>query len=142
MQVVESNVQYRFHVHLQKYENEFNLKYNPDMTDTPYCCCANRNHCFSSTNDSKLNWSPCSTQCSLVFTLTAKLGWFEGITSEEASMITPHNFTSNSVLTVPYIDFHCSSVGQDFFPSPEFTFPFNIPSPNVSAFNKLDIYFP
>ena len=137
LQVGECNIQFRFHVQLQNYTNEFNLKYNPEKNSTPYCCCANRNICFTSINDSNLDYSSCPFQCQLRFTLCAALTSPSEMSEAEPSTLAPYCFESDVNTGFPFYIFGGLSPSSSFFPDqnkfPHFQFPFELHSPNVST---------
>ena len=135
-----SNAQFPLYVQLQEYYNFYNLKYIPEKSVTPYCCCANKNICFSSTDASNLTMEICIGQCKLRFTLCAEL---TNITmeTEEGMSDTLHCYMSEIGNSPPGIEFGSPFSGSHFFPNqmlpPLFSFPFENHSPTVSRYTVL-----
>ena len=134
LQVVESTVEFQLYVQLQEYDNEYNLKYIPEKT-APYCCCADSNNCFKSTNTNNLTIASCNVQCPLRFTLCAELA-NEFMQTDEGMSPTSDCYMSEINHSNPVINFGSSLLGSHFFPNrqlpPLFSFTFKIHSPDVS----------
>ena len=137
MQVVDSIIQSKFHVQLQKYENYLNLKYVADKSVSPYCCCYNSDICFKSTSDSNVS---CPGQCMLKFTLCASLPWSNATKETGADLLSPHCYMSEVDAGPPIIKFDCLMSNKHYFPSqpnyPQFPFSLEIDSQMVRTFNK------
>ena len=137
LQLAEVNVQFRFHVQLQKYMNEFNLKYIPERTSTPYCCCNDRSICFNSTSASNLSYASCNINCQLRFTLCAWLTSSDVLKEAGPNTSASYCFESDVHDAYALFTFGCLSPSKSFFLEeekfPYFLFPLQIYSENVSV---------
>ena len=127
LQVARGNSYQELHVLLQRYDNDFNLKYLPEKTDKPYCCCTDEEICFNSTDAKNLSLESCSGQCMLRFTLCAEVS-NETKRGNKAVTNSSHCFVSDVHSGHPLIIFGClRSRIQDFFPNQSFLLDFAFP---------------
>lgn len=138
LQVSATNGREGLYVGLQRYYNEFNLKYIPDKGVTPYCCCGFGNDCFTSTDASNLTIRSCTTQCMLRFTLCAEMQTGkDSLTDRHGVSLAPICYESEVRVAPPLVVFdQCSSSSsKEFFPSQDmalnFIFPFERAQQNV-----------
>ena len=142
LQSVQSNVEVKLYVQLQEYSNEYNLKYRPEKTATPHCCCSTGSPCFTSTDNSNLTFENFTGQCALRFTLCAELANVT-MKAEEGMSDTPGCYLSEIKPTPPLVEFGLSSSRTSYFPNqwlfPHFSFRLENQAQSVSPWGVLGI---